>query len=73
MNWDRFDICTAYYLFFAENHSGQDSYGYKKLSQLSRMKYNPGLSVQNGDFENENQREIYSSLKRKARQGEIIP
>ena len=62
MYFDRFDICGAYWLFYSRYHEGQDSYGYRKLSQLVRMNYNPGLSLQRGEFESENQRKIYKKL-----------
>ena len=39
---DRFLICAAYWICANRYHSGQWSRGYAKLSQLSRMGYNPG-------------------------------
>lgn len=65
MTWDRFDICAAWYVFCVEWHSGQNSFLYKKLSQLSRMKFKPGLGLQYGQLENENQQEIYDALTKK--------
>ena len=62
MNWDRFDICGAYWLFYSRYHGGQNSHGYRKLSQLARMKYNPGVGLQFGKFETENQKQIYNQL-----------
>jgi hypothetical protein len=40
---DRFLICAAYWIA-TRYHSGQWSKGYVKLSQLSRIGYNPGLA-----------------------------
>jgi hypothetical protein len=40
---DRFLIVAAYYLVASERHSGQWSYGYRKLSQCCRMQFRPGL------------------------------
>lgn len=59
---NRFDICAAYYLFCSRWNSGQWSLGYKKLSQLARMRFSPGVTLQQGKFENENQRAIYKRL-----------
>jgi hypothetical protein len=41
---DRFLICAAYWITASRHHSGQFSKGYAKLSQLTRMGYNPGLA-----------------------------
>ncbi|SPF51068.1 hypothetical protein SBA4_4590031 [Candidatus Sulfopaludibacter sp. SbA4] len=41
---DRLLICAAYWMVANRWHSGQASRGYVKLSQLSRMGYNPGLA-----------------------------
>jgi hypothetical protein len=34
MNFDRFDICEAWYLWLSENHGGQGSVEYSRLSSL---------------------------------------
>jgi hypothetical protein len=39
---DRMLICAAYWICASRRHSGQWSRGYEKLSQLSRIGYNPG-------------------------------
>ncbi len=41
---DRFLTCAAYWIIASRYHTGQSSKGYAKLSQLSRMRYNPGLA-----------------------------
>ena len=41
---DRMLICAAYWIVANRRHSGQWSKGYEKLSQLSRIGYNPGLA-----------------------------
>ena len=43
-NVDRFLTCAAYWIIASRYHTGQWSKGYAKLSQLSRMGYNPGLA-----------------------------
>ncbi len=37
-------ICAAYWIVANRRHSGQWSKGYAKLSQLTRIGYNPGLA-----------------------------
>lgn len=61
MFFDRFDICGAYYLFFSRH------FNEKRLSQLEKLGYNPGLSIRQNRFETENQRWIYQNLYRKYR------
>ncbi len=46
-------------------HSGQDSLGYRILSRLSIMGYKPGLSVQQGRFETDEQREYYRFFRKR--------
>jgi hypothetical protein len=41
---DRLLICAAHWIVANRYHSGQSSEGYAKLSQLARMRYNPGLA-----------------------------
>jgi hypothetical protein len=41
---DRFLICAAYWIIASRYHTGQSSKGYEKLSQLSRIGYDPGLA-----------------------------
>lgn len=59
---DRFDLYAAFYIFCTDYHSGQASRGYRILSRLTKAGYNPGLSVQRGFFENEEQYNIYNQL-----------
>lgn len=60
MYFDRFDICEAWYLWLSENHEGQWSDKYRRLSRMSEY-YTPphSLSVENLG---ENAREIYEAL-----------
>jgi hypothetical protein len=61
--WEnRFDLYGALWAFCNRWHSGMNSRGYRILSRLSNMDYNPGLSLQQGHFETDNQREIYREL-----------
>lgn len=61
---DRFDCYGALWAFRARYHSGQWSRGYCILSRLSRAGYNPGIGLQDGRFESEEQRNIYRHLVR---------
>lgn len=58
--FDRFDIVTAYYLFFAHYHEGQGSRMYARLSKILTY-FKPGLGVQN-NMMNENTQAIYDNL-----------
>ncbi len=60
MYYDRFDIASAYYLFFVHYHEGQWSEKYRRLSKLTGY-FHPGLSVENGEL-NENAQAIYDAL-----------
>lgn len=68
MGWDddtyasRFDLYGALWAFCARWHSGQSSRGYRILSRLSRAGYSPGLGLQQGRFETDEQRDIYRAL-----------
>jgi hypothetical protein len=63
MFFDRFDVCEAYYLFFAHYHEGQASEKYRRLSRMARyFKPSPLLSV---ETLTENGREIYEALVQK--------
>ena len=59
---NRFDLYGALYLFCSRYHSGQASRGYRILSRLSLAGYQPGLSIQQGQFESTDQRAIYRDL-----------
>lgn len=65
MYFDRFDICAAWYIFCVQYHSGQNSFLYRKLSQLTRMRFKPGSSTENLRFTNENQMVIFANLMHK--------
>ena len=64
MNWDRFDICEAYYCFAVEWHGGQTDPIYQIGGRLSRMNFKarPDLSYEGLT---ETGREIYENLKEK--------
>lgn len=59
-HFDRFDIVTAYYLFFAHYHEGQGSEKYRRCSKILTY-FNPGLDVQN-NMMNDNTQAIYDEL-----------
>jgi hypothetical protein len=55
---DRFSYCAGTYLFWAENHSGQDSKGYEILSKISR-KYQPSCGDRGWESLDEIARDVY--------------
>jgi hypothetical protein len=62
---DRLIICAAYWIVASRYHSGQWSRGYEKLSQLSRMGYNPGLASWRNDRGSEERRAAATLLARR--------
>ena len=58
----RFELYGALWLLCSRYHSGQFSRGYRILSRLDSAGYTPGISLQNGRFESEEQKEIYKYL-----------
>lgn len=65
--YERFTLYGALYWLCVNWHSGQDSRGYRILSRLSRAGYSPGIGIQRGEFEDEEQRALYLMLARKYR------
>jgi hypothetical protein len=61
MNFDRFDICEAYYVFACLWHGGQTSEIYKIFGQLERMSFKPSMSL-GLETLSENSREIFNQL-----------
>jgi hypothetical protein len=60
MYFDRFDICCAYYCYFAEWHGGQFSEEYRRLSNmLTYFKPACGLS---SETLSDNARIIYDEI-----------
>jgi len=64
MEYSRFDLYGALWLFCSKYHSGQWSRGYRILSRLIIARYNPGIGLQRGEFESEEQQNIYNDLVR---------
>lgn len=60
----RFDLYGALWAFCSRWNGGQGSRGYRILSRLSRADYSPGIGLQQGRFESEEQRRIYRDLLR---------
>lgn len=60
--FDRFDIVSAHHLFWSEYHSGQGSDGYAKLSQISRMRFDPGALFTSWKSLSDNAKDIYRNL-----------
>lgn len=64
---NRFDLYGALWLLCSRWHSGQWSRGYRILSRLALAGYSPGLSLQSGRFETDEQRDLYRHLYREYR------
>lgn len=60
MYFDRFDIVEAYYIFFANWHSGQGSEFYKRLCKMNNYFF-PRCFASKEDL-SENGQEIYAAL-----------
>jgi hypothetical protein len=61
MYFDKFDICSAYYLFGSHYHGGQFTKEYAYMSRAINAGFKPGFFF---DYESltENGKEIYSKL-----------
>jgi hypothetical protein len=59
---NRFDLYGALWAFCNRWHGGMSSRGYRILSRLSRAGYSPGIGLQQGRFESDEQREMYRRL-----------
>ena len=44
MEYCRYDICEAYYLYLSEYHSGQWSKDYKRLSKMNKY-FKPSINL----------------------------
>ncbi len=64
--WNRFDICEAWYLFASEWHEGQDSDTYAIFGRLERMRFRPSPMLSTGSL-SPNGRLILATLIRTAR------
>ena len=64
--WNRFDICEAWYLFAAGSHQGQGSDGYAVFGRLDRMRFRPSPMLSRRRL-SANGRLILATLIRKAR------
>ena len=58
--FDRFDICSAWYLWLSENHEGQFSKEYKRLSKLLSY-FKPSLMLSVETLE-DNAKDIYMDI-----------
>jgi hypothetical protein len=59
--FNRFDICEAYYLFASNYHGGQSSKEYAIFGRLDKMQFRPSPLL-NSDGLNENAQMIYDGL-----------
>ncbi len=66
--FNRFEVCTAYYLFACDWHKGQWSTEYKILGRLHNLGYRPGPSLSKRSL-NEYGRWLLAKLIRRARKG----
>ena len=62
MYFDRFDICSAHYLFACLWHSGQGSEIYAKFAQLERIGFRPSPSLATPADLDSNAKEIFRQL-----------
>lgn len=63
MYFDRFDICTAYYLYATHYHNGQNSAEYRIFGRLAKIGFSPRVGLELDDL-SENERAIYNKLVR---------
>ena len=63
MEFDRFDICEAYYLFLSFYHEGQWSDKYKRLCKLLKY-FKPSDLLRDEENLSENGRAIFWELER---------
>ncbi len=68
--YDKFTLYGALWAACARCHSGQGSRGYRILSLLGRVGYKPGLTLQRGEFEDEEQERLYGEVVR--RYGDVL-
>ena len=66
--WNRFDICEAWYLFASEWHEGQFSDTYAIFGRLDRMRFRPSPILSTRSL-SPNGRLILAGLIRAARSG----
>ena len=64
--WNRFDICEAWYLFACNWHEGQGSATYAIFGRLERMRFRPSPMLSTGRLSS-NGRLILAGLIRAAR------
>lgn len=64
IQWNRFDICQAWYVYAVLYHNGQTSKEYKILGRLVNMLFSPGMALRNGLVNSltDNGRRIYHQL-----------
>ena len=62
--WDRFDICSAYYVYAMLHHPGQFSDEYKIFGRLHNMHYKPAPSLSGPNNLEPNAQAIYYGLVR---------
>ncbi len=60
--YNRLELYGALWAFCNRWHGGQSSRGYRILSRLSKAGYSPGMGLQDGCFESEQQAWIYRDL-----------
>ena len=63
MYFDRFDVLSAHYLYWSENHTGQFSDGYERLCRCLKH-FKPSVMF-DYDSLSDNGKQIYSNLELK--------
>ena len=66
IDWNRFDICEAWYLFACDWHEGQGSATYAFFGRLDRLRFRPSPLLSTGSL-SPNGRLILAGLIRAAR------
>ena len=72
MNWNRFDICEAWYVFAMLHHRGQWSQEYEIFGRLNRMEFRPAPTLSGPRDLEDNGREIYEALVGQYVEGEVV-
>ena len=61
MYFDRFDITEAYYMYYVQNHGGQYTHEYERLSRILE-RWEPRPLLRSEDDLSDNGRVIYDNL-----------
>lgn len=62
MHFNRFDICTAFYMFAMLYHGGQNSKEYRIFGRLQKINFKVVFTRTSPSDMNDNTKEIYKNL-----------